>query len=143
MDELFEYLREHGEPVGLKAFYWLLPRINIAKLVERSRYAYENDNETVKCVLAEYVYTSKQHVKQGYPNHVEYMPYSRVLVHHAFSKPKTLEFLGDTFHNGSSNCKIYTRQKINYDGSIDIHRRQIVLMYEPWSDASTTSAESE
>lgn len=119
---------------SVKTLLWVLSKIDFKKLLTRVTCAYEN--VATKCVLLEYMYTSRAYANQGYPNAVEYMPNSRVLVHHALTKPETLQLLNKIFRTHDLNVTVYVRQKIGQDGYPDFHRKQLVVKFEPWTDVS-------
>lgn len=95
--------------------------------------AYEHPDRPVKCVLLEYDYTSWSYVRQGNANVIEKMPNSNVLVHHALHTPDFIRLMDHFFTNDNPRMTIYVRQKINSDGTPNFHRKQLVLMFDPYT----------
>lgn len=114
---------------------WLTTKISYDKLLKRVARAYTHPEETTKCVLMEYSYTSRQYVQTGLPNIVEYVPNKNVLVHHALNNPEMIRLMDEYFGN-NQNIKIYVRQKIKPNGTPDFHRKQLVVKFEPWTYVS-------
>lgn len=126
-------LYKHANRDSVKTMLWVMAKIDYTKLLRRIAYAYEHPNETVKCVLLEYDYTTWSYVKRGNANVIERMPDSTVLVHHALHSPDFIRLMDRFFTNDNPRTMIYARQKINPDGSPNFHRKQLVLMFEPYA----------
>jgi hypothetical protein len=126
-------LYRHSNPTSVKTMLWVMSKIDYNKLLRRVTYAYEHPDETVKCVLLEYDYTSWSYVRQGNANVIERMPNSNVLVHHALHTPDFVQLMDYFLTNNHPGMTVYARQKINSDGSPNFHRKQLVLMFEPYT----------
>jgi hypothetical protein len=117
----------------LNTFLWLTAKIDYNKLSQRILRAHMYPNEKVKCVLAEYLYTSRTYEALGNPNIVEYLPNSNVLIHHALNNPDFIRFMDKYFGAQPNKVIIHVRQKIKSDGTPDFHKKQLVITYEPWA----------
>lgn len=126
-------LKSHSNVHNVNTMVWLIHQIDYEKLLRRVRFAFSNPEVTTKCVLVEYAYTSRSYVNSGNPNIVEYLPNTNVLIHHALNTPEFIRFMDSFFKNDNKNVTIYTRQKIKADGTPDFHRKQVVMMFEPWA----------
>lgn len=126
-------LYAHANSASVKTMLWVMSKIDYSKLLRRIAHAYENPDKTVKCVLLEYDYTSWSYVKQGNPNVIERMPNSNVLVHHALNTPDFIRLMDSFFKNDHPRMYIYVRQKIDSDGVPNFHRKQLVLMFQPYT----------
>lgn len=125
-------LKAHNQQ-SLKTFLWLTSKINYGKLYSRIARSCLYPNEEVKCVLLEYVYTSRTYEAQGNPNLIEYLPESTILVHHAINSPDFIRLLDNYFGVEDDKVSIYVRQKIKSDGTPDFHKKQLVIKFEPWA----------
>lgn len=119
----------------INTLHWVLAKIDCNKLISRVRFAHNNPDFTVKCVLLEYAYTSRAYGLKGNPNIIEYMPRSNVLVHHALQNPDFVRLSDELFKNqlkfNLPNTTIYCRQKIKSNGFPDFHRKQLVIAFTP------------
>lgn len=128
-------LYKTANPNTVKTLTWVLSKIDYSKLMARVKYAYENPSEPVKCVLLEYAYTTRAHANKGHENIVDYMPNSTVLVHHALHTPDFIRTMDEFFGANNDTVSIYVRQKIGPDGEPNFHRKQLVVLFEPYSVA--------
>jgi hypothetical protein len=126
-------LFKHADQNSVKTMLWVMSKIDYSKLLRRVAYAYAHPNETVKCVLLEYDYTSWSYVKLGNSNVIEKMPNSNVLVHHALHTPDFIRLMDNFFANDRRGVNIYCRQKIGSNGEPNFHRKQLVVSFEPWA----------
>ena len=126
-------LVHHPNAASVYTMMWLMDQINYNKLLSRVRFAHNHPESTTKCVLLEYAYTNRNYVISGNPNIVEYLPETHVLVHHALNTPDFIRFMDSFFKNDNDKVTIYTRQKIKADGTPDFHKKQLVVMFEPWA----------
>lgn len=126
-------LYKHANQNSVKTMLWVMSKIDYKKLFSRIAYSHENPQMAVKCVLLEYAYTTRAYSAKGFPNHVDYMPDSNVLVHHALNTPDFIRLIDGHFLNDRERVSLYTRQKIGPDGTPDFHRKQLVLLFEPWA----------
>lgn len=126
-------LYKHANTFSVKTMLWVMSKIDYSKLLQRITYAYDHPDQTVKCVLLEYDHTSWSYVKQGNPNIIERMPNSNVLVHHALHTPDFVRLMDQFFVNDNPRIKIYARQKIGSDGVPNFHRKQLIVMFEPYT----------
>lgn len=126
-------LYKHADQNSVKTMLWVMSKIDYSKLLRRIAYAYAHPDETVKCVLLEYDYTSWSYVKRGNNNVIERMPNSNVLVHHALHTPDFIRLMDTFFANDRHRVSIYCRQKIGPDQVPNFHRKQLVVSFEPWA----------
>jgi len=126
-------LFKHANQASVKTMLWTMTKIDYNKLLQRIAYAYTHPDKSVKCVLLEYDYTSWSYVKQGNANIIERMPNSNVLVHHALHTPDFIRLMDRFFANDNPRIKIYARQKIGSDGVPNFHRKQLVVVFEPYT----------
>jgi hypothetical protein len=126
-------LYKHADQKSVKTMLWFMSKIDYSKLLRRVAYAYANPDETVKCVLLEYDYTSWSYVKLGNNNVIEKMPNSNVLVHHALHTPDFIRLLNNFFANDRQLVNIYCRQKIGANGVPNFHRKQLVVSFQPYA----------
>jgi len=132
IDNIVE-LYKHADQNSVKTMLWVMSKIDYTKLLRRIAYAYANPSDTVKCVLLEYDYTSWSYVKQGNANVIERMPDSNVLVHHALHTPDFIRLMDRFFANDNPRIEIYARQKIDSDRTPNFHRKQLVIVFKPYT----------
>ena len=130
-------LNKTASPNSVKTLMWLLSKIDYPKLMARVKYAQENPSESVKCVLLEYAYTTRAYANKGHENIVDYMPNSTVLVHHALHTPDFIRTMDEFIGSNNDTVMVYVRQKIGPDGEPNFHRKQLVIMFEPYSIADS------
>jgi hypothetical protein len=131
-------LLAHENPNSVKTMLWVMSQIDYSKLASRIKQARDNPTDTVKCVLLQYAYTSRYNSNtNGYENIVDYMPNSSVLVQHALHTPDFIRLMDDVFAGNNPRVKIYARQKVSPDGTINVHKKQLVVMFEPYAFSSS------
>lgn len=112
----------------VETMFWILAKIDIKKLIDRVWEAMEHPEKQTKVVLCEYNYTTKQSVEAGHPNVVDRLS-NGVLVHDAMYRQGFVDLMKEFF---CLNDKIewYRRRKITREGTSDIHRMQVVLIFK-------------
>jgi len=128
-----EYLYYHGNQNTVNAVTWMFSQIDYRKLLDRVSCAHMNPEKTTKCVLLEYSHTTHVHAQNGIPYVVEYWAGTNVTVNSILNSPDFIRTVDQAFSNGNKRIKVYTRQKINSDGTPNFNRKQLVVMFEPWA----------
>jgi hypothetical protein len=107
---------------------WILAKIDMKKLIDRVWEAMEHPEKQTKVVLCEYNYTTKQSVEAGIPNVLDRLS-NGVLVHDAMYRQGFIDLMNESFCI-NDNVVWYRRRKITREGTNDVHRMQIVLLFK-------------
>jgi len=121
-----------------QAMIYVLNKTDIKKFGDRVLQAHMHPSEKTKCVLLEFNHTAWGDVELGAADISDRLPGTDVSVYTALTSKEFQTLALKVFTNGNPKVNIYVRQRINSNGTPDLHKKQLVLIFDKGAYGSPT-----
>lgn len=111
------------------ALMWVINHIDMQKLVERVEQALASSILTTRCVLLEYNFTPWNDVEAGVQDVSDRLPGTDKLVHSMLNDLDFKTVMYKYIVGNDTRTVVYTRWKVQANGSYHPHKRQLVLTF--------------
>lgn len=116
--------------IANQAMYWVMKNMDYQKFGQRVVQAHTCPTEVTKCVLLEFNFTHWETVEAGVPDVSDRLPGTDEYMYNAFNSEGFHRLARTLLTDNNPKVQVYTRQRINSNGVPDLHKYQLVLMFE-------------
>ncbi len=113
-----------------QAMFYVMKHMDFKKFGERINQARKTPNEVTKCVLFEFLHTTWEDIKLGAPDISDRLPETDEYLFTVLNSKSFQDLARKILGNNNPNINIYVRSRINSNNAPDIHKKQLVVIFE-------------